>query len=249
MTKVDYDAISRVYDDVRRADVDLINSFAEEIDLNPAARVLDLGCGTGNHTDALQQITRAQVCGVEPSTGMIDKARQKNPAIDFRAGEAAQIPFEDAAFDFIYMTDVIHHVPDIDVLFGEVARVLRPGGKLCVVTQSHDQIARRAIAQFFPGTVAVDQARYPDIDQITQAAEARGLRALKTATLYEGGELTLDARYLELVRKKGYSMLHLITDDEYATGLRKLEAALGHGPITLPTAGETLVWIGKNLVK
>jgi hypothetical protein len=144
---------------------------------------------------------------------------------------------------------VIHHVPDIDAMFGEIARVLRPGGKLCVVTQSHDQIARRAIAQFFPGTVAVDQARYPDIDSITRAAEARRLRVLKTATLYEGGELTLDAQYLELVRKKGYSMLHLISDDEYAAGLRKLEADLAQGPITLPTAGETLVWIEKNLVK
>ncbi len=246
MTKVDYDAISRVYDDVRRADVELINSFAEEINLTPATRVLDLGCGTGNHTDVVQRITRAQVCGVEPSAGMIEKARQKNSTIDFRAGEAAHIPFEDASFHFIYMTDVIHHVPDIDAMFGEIQRVLRPGGKLCIVTQSHDQIARRAIARFFPGTVAVDQARYPDLPQITQAAEAHGLVNLKAVALYEGGELTLDARYVELVRKKGYSMLHLISAEEYTAGLRALERMLAEGPVTLPTAGETLVWVGKK---
>jgi len=50
---------------------------------------------------------------------------------------------------------------------------------------------------------------------------------------------------LELVRKKGYSMLHLISDEEYQTGLQALERALENGPVTVQPSGGTLVWFMK----
>ncbi len=245
MTKVNYDAISRIYDDVRAADVDLLNQFFAEVEIGPVTCILDIGCGTGNHTDILQRISGARVSGVEPSAGMLDKARAKNSAVDFQQGDAAHIPFDSASFDFAYMTDVIHHVPDIGAMFREITRVLRPGGKLCIATQSHDQIGRRPIVRFFPGTAAVDRARYPDIDVIIRAGEGGRLRFLKTAVLYENQPVLLGDLFLELARKKGYSMLHLITADEYEAGLRALEAALAKGPIEARAAGETLVWMGK----
>lgn len=246
MTKVDYDAISKVYDDVREADVDLLNQFFEEVGISAATRILDIGCGTGNHTDLLQRISGAQVSGVEPSEGMLDKARAKNPAIDFRQGNAAQIPFDDGSFDFAYMTDVIHHVPDIGAMFDEIKRVLRPGGKLCIATQSHDQIGRRPIAQFFPGTAVVDRERYPDIDVIAQVGEEHKMHFLKTTVLFENQPIQLGDHFLELARKKGYSMLHLIAADEYAAGLEMLESALAAGPIEAHAAGETLVWLARE---
>ncbi len=245
MTHVDYDQISKIYDDVRAADVALLNQFLDEVEISPATRILDIGCGTGNHTDLLQRISGAQLSGVEPSAGMLDKARAKNPRVDFREGNAAQIPFDDASFDFAYMTDVIHHVPDISAMFQAIARVLRPGGKLCIVTQSHDQIGRRPIARFFPGTAAVDRARYPDIDGLVRTAQACGWRFLKTLILFENQPILLDDAFLELVRKKGYSMLHLITEEEYAAGLRALETALAAGPVEALAAGETLVWLAR----
>jgi SAM-dependent methyltransferase len=243
MTQVNYNDISQVYDDVRRADVDLLNLFLAEVEIGPASCVLDIGCGTGNHTDVLQRITQAQVCGVEPSEGMIDKARAKNVAIDFQQGDAAHIPFEDHRFDFAYMTDVIHHVPDLAAMCVEIRRVLKPGGKLCISTQSHDQIARRPIARFFPGTVRVDQGRYPDIDRIVEIGQANGMAFIKADFVYEGEPRPIDAGFLELVRKKGYSMLHLIDDSEYQAGLREVEQVVASGGTTLPAAGETLVWL------
>lgn len=246
MTKVNYDAISRIYDDVRAADVDLLNQFFAEVEIGPVTCILDIGCGTGNHTNILQRISGARVSGVEPSAGMLDKARAKNSAVDFQQGDAAHIPFDSASFDFAYMTDVIHHVPDIGAMFREITRVLRPGGKLCIVTQSHDQIARRPIARFFPGTVRVDQARYPDIDRIVEIGQAQGLAFLKADFVYEGEPRPVDADFLELVRKRGYSMLHLIDESEYHAGLREVEQVVANGGITLPAAGETLVWLRKG---
>jgi hypothetical protein len=64
--------------------------------------------------------------------------------------------------------------------------------------------------------------------------------------LFEGDAVALDKDYLELVRKKGYSMLHLITEEEYQAGLSLLENTLQNGNIQASAAGETLVWFTKE---
>jgi SAM-dependent methyltransferase len=187
-----------------------------------------------------------QVYGVEPSEGMIDKARQKNSQVIFKQAAADDIPFETDLFDFVYMTDVIHHIPDIRKMFAEIRRILKPQGKVCIGTQSHKQIEARPIAQFFPGTVRVDKERYPDIDQVIAAAQFGGLVYLKQEILFERETVELGAGFLELVRKKGYSMLHLLPEQEYRTGLAKLDTALQNGSLQARAAGETLVWFTKG---
>ena len=249
MQPVDYNEISKIYDDVREGDVMLIKHFLQEIAPQDALNVLDIGCGTGNYTDLFQKVTwikQYQVYGIDPSEGMLVKARQKNNQIIFQQAAADKIPFGNGFFDFVFMTDVIHHIPDIRRMFNEIYRVLKPQGKVCIVTQSHRQIEARPIVQFFPGTARVDRQRYPDIDEIICAAQPGGLVSLKQETLFEGDPVELGPDYLELVRKKGYSMLHLLTDQEYQAGLHSLENALKQGPVNARAAGETLVWFTKE---
>jgi ubiquinone/menaquinone biosynthesis C-methylase UbiE len=246
--QVDYSEISQSYDDVREADITLMNHLLQHMPSRAGLSVLDIGCGTGNYTSLFQKITQEKgwkICGLDPSKDMLAIARRKNARIVFRQGTAEQIPWESDSFDFIYMTDVIHHVPDIRAMFAEILRVLKPGGSVCIVTQSHKQIEARPIVQFFPGTVRVDKQRYPDIDVIITAAQANGLRPAGQNLLSEGQEVELGAEYLELVRKKGYSMLRLLSDAEYESGLRALEEALRDGPIAARLAGDTLVWFIK----
>lgn len=248
MQQVNYNEISKIYDDVREGDIILVNHFLEELPGSPRLNVLDIGCGTGNYTDLLQKITRTrgwQVYGIDPSEGMIEKARRKNGDIIFQQGKAEDLLWAHDFFDFIYMTDVIHHIPDIHRIFHEIHRVLKSGGKVCIVTQSHRQIAARPIARFFPGTVRVDRERYPNIHEIHAAAHSASLLFFRQEVLFEGDAIELNVEYLELVRKKGYSMLHLITDQEYQAGLEELERALQKGPIQARAAGETLVWFTK----
>jgi len=244
MNFLNYNEISKIYDDVREGDLALIQRLIRALPSHPDTCVLDIGCGTGNHTDLLQKLTGVQVYGIEPSEGMLEKARRKNPEITFKIGQADQIPFDDNFFDFAYMTDVVHHVPDIKVMFTEIWRVLNEGGKGCIVTQSHKQIEERPIAQYFPGTTRVDKERYPDIPELIEAATTRGFTEAESEILPEK-PIELGESYLELVRKKGYSMLHLISDEEYQAGLRKLEQAMRVGPITVQPSGGTLVWFTK----
>jgi ubiquinone/menaquinone biosynthesis C-methylase UbiE len=248
MPQVDYNEISKVYDDVREGDIILVNRFLEELPGSQHLNVLDIGCGTGNYTDLLQKVTRTrgwQIYGIDPSEGMIKKARRKNRDIIFQQGRAEDLLWSRDFFDFIYMTDVIHHIPDIHRIFREINRVLKNGGKVCIVTQSHRQIGARPIAQFFPGTVRVDRERYPNLHEIHAAAQEGGLLFLKQEVLFEGETIELDEEYLELVQKKGYSMLHLIPEQEYRAGLEDLEKALQKGPIQARSAGETMIWFTK----
>lgn len=247
--QINYDEISKIYDDVRTADLDLVQALLSEFPEAPTARVLDFGCGTGNFTELLRRCLPAKsgkVCGIDPSEGMLSKARAKSKNIDYRIGSSAAIPYDAESFDLVYMTDVIHHIRDLAGMFSEINRVLRPQGRCCISTQSHSQIAKRPIAEFFPGTVIVDQKRYPDIDVIETAGRDAGLQHYKNEILFENESIQIDQNYLQLVEKKGYSMLHLIPIEEYLAGYRELKSRLRNGPFTARQAGETLVWFIKN---
>lgn len=240
---INYNDISSVYDHVRKADLYLIDRFLSEVHFTEATYVLEIGCGTGNYANLLQKTTHAQVYGVDPSVGMLSRAQQKNPQIIFAQSDAEHLPFEDETFDLIYMTDVIHHVPHIDRMFAEICRVLGRDGKVCIVTQSHRQIDNRPITRFFPSTAIVDRARYPDTQRIVEAAAHNHLLLLRAEVTREGEAVILDHGFLELVRAKGYSMLHLIPPEEYQAGLRQLEDQLHRGDISSRHAGETLIWL------
>ena len=242
---VNYDEISRIYDDVRHGDVRAIKHFLEELAVFPEMRILDIGCGTGNNTDLVQKITHGQVFGLEPSEGMIRKAIKKNDEIIFVSGHGGDIPFENGFFDFVYMTNVIHHIDDIDCLFGEIQRVLAQGAKCCIMTQSHRQIENRSTAQFFPSTTIIDKARYPDIEEIIAAGKRQDLKWVKNVVLQEGEEVVFGTEFLEVIRKKGYSMLRLISDDEYQTGLKRLDDAMKDGQALASDSGLTMVWFAK----
>jgi ubiquinone/menaquinone biosynthesis C-methylase UbiE len=186
MQQVNYNEISKIYDDVRESDVELINQFLKELPARGPLSILDIGCGTGNYTYQFQRITQERghrFYGIDPSEGMLSRAQQKNSLVAYQVGKAEKIPFQAGFFDFAYMTDVIHHVPDIHKMIAEIHRVLKFGGKVCTVTQSHKQIAQRPIAQFFPKTVQIDRCRYPGLRRIIKSAEHNYLSYLKKKIL------------------------------------------------------------------
>ena len=128
---VDYNVLAKDYDLTRTANINIINLFAAELPLD-GKTILDFGCGTGNFTYAIKNLTTADIYGVDSSAGMRDKALKKG--LDIRIGNHISIPFDDGYFDFIYMTDVIHHVPDLNIMFSEFCRVLKPNGFICILT-------------------------------------------------------------------------------------------------------------------
>jgi ubiquinone/menaquinone biosynthesis C-methylase UbiE len=92
--------------------------------------ILDIGCGTGRLLRKIKErYPDAQLIGVDPAEGMIEKARQLMPDATFSVGLAESIPLPDASVDLALSTMSFHHWSDQLQGICEIKRVLRPGGR------------------------------------------------------------------------------------------------------------------------
>jgi SAM-dependent methyltransferase len=105
--------------------------------LAPGERVLDLGSGAGTDSLVAAQMVgpEGSVVGVDMTPEMLEKARATAATmgagnVKFVEGEVERLPFADASFDVVISNGVIDLVPDKDAVFGELFRVLAPGGRL-----------------------------------------------------------------------------------------------------------------------
>ncbi len=241
---IDYDHISRIYDKVRTGDPEMVHQLIDGVHLKPTSIVLDVGCGTANNTLLFAKSTNTTVAGLDLSFGMLTQARTKAMALTFTHAPADILPFSDSVFDFVFMTEVVHHLPDVPKTIIEVFRVLRTPGAFCIVTQSHPQIAMRMTSRFFPSTISIDQARYPSIPQLEGHLLATGFRKIE-AREYVFNPIRLGPDYLDTIERRGYSMLHKISDEAYHQGLEDLRKTM-HSEESLDyAAGYTFVWAYK----
>ena len=194
----------------------------------PETHVLDVGCGTGNYAAALVESTGCLVSGIDPSRRMLDRARDATQWQSLAQGNAESLPFGDNSFDVIMSTDVIHHIVDRDAYFREAARVLRPGGHVVTVTDSHDTIPRRRpLSSHFPETIAVELQRYPPVPGLLEEMARAGF--VKPRLVDVSHNYDLDD--IQAYRDRAFSSLLLIDDDAFRRGIGRLEADLARGPI------------------
>lgn len=237
---IDYDAVSKVYDQVREGDPEMVGHMLEGLMLGEKSMALDVGCGTANNTVLVARATSWRIAGIDVSTGMLEKAHAKAPDLGLAQAAAEDLPFRSSLFDFAFMTEVIHHLLDVDATLREILRVLKAGGASCIVTQSHNQIESRMTSRFFPGSAMVDKKRYPDIDVIERAMKHAGYVKVSSKR-YSFAPVILGPEYLRTVEMRGYSMLHKISEEEYQEGLRALHSALDQGKRLTYSAGYTFV--------
>jgi len=133
----------------------LRQTTADLAQLQPGEAVLDVGCGTGTLALVAKEHVgvAGRVSGIDPSAQLLTRARHKAARrgleINFQLGVIEQLPFPDQSFDVVLSTLMMHHLPDDLKRQGlaEIARVLKPGGRLLVVDarrpeEHHDQPVR-----------------------------------------------------------------------------------------------------------
>ena len=115
----------------------------EELELEPFEDALDVGCGTGAVLELLHaRYPNKHLTGLDLTPGMIDVARAKQlDNVSFVVGDAEALPFEPRSFDAVLCSNSFHHYPHPERFFAEVARILRPGGRLVLRDYTSNGVA------------------------------------------------------------------------------------------------------------
>jgi ubiquinone/menaquinone biosynthesis C-methylase UbiE len=190
--------------------------------LGPDAKiVLEVGCGTGHWLGP-------KTIGLDPSAGMLARARASHPGARLVRGRAEALPWRDATFDRIYCVNALHHFTDRNAFFAEARRVLKPGGGLLTIGKDpHTDHDDWWVYAYFEETRAIDRERY---------ARVRTLRGEMALAGFAWTE-SMEADRIEVVRPASEaiaagvvdpaftSQLTVLSDEEYAAGAEKLRLA------------------------
>jgi ubiquinone/menaquinone biosynthesis C-methylase UbiE len=202
--------------------------LVNEAHLNSSSRVLEVGAGTGNYSRALRALVGSHCSALEPSRAMRDVMLSASGDVCVVAGVGEQLPFGASSFDLVFCVDVAHHFTDPAAFVGEAFRVLKGGGLLCIVTDSHEIIRTRApLAIYFPETIPADLARYPAVEKLRELAESAGFGQWRETLV--ATETTVSS--LEAYETKAFSVLHLIPQASFDAGLARIRADLERGPL------------------
>src|SRR5688572_4573715 len=130
-----YDTIGINYDETRKADPYLTGRLLHHLQPGPNNIYLEIGCGTGNYTIEFHK-KGFKCIGIDPSTEMLEKARNKAPEIDWRYGTAEETGLESNSISGIIAQLTIHHWANLENGFLEMGRILKPGGRIVIFTST-----------------------------------------------------------------------------------------------------------------
>ena len=226
----DYDQYAATYAWTRWAVPWVVEPLARVVDGLPSgAAVLDVGCGTGNYARALSEHRADIVCaGFDISKPMLREAAARPSRARFVVGDASRaFPCRDRVVGLAFAVDVIHHIERLATFFVEAARVLAPGGRLVLVTDSEDNLRRRSLTKFFPEILPIELQRYPPVAALHEQAAAAGLRLLRQERAE--GRIPLSHEFLSKLAAKCSSAMRLLAPSDHAAGMLRVREAQARG--------------------
>ena len=226
-----YNEIGVNYNQSRTADPYIVKQLLKHLEPNTDGLYLDIGCGTGNYTNALQK-NGIQWIGIDPSIGMLERALAKNNQIQWKIGSAEKTDLPINSVDGIIATLTIHHWTNLARAFSELAYILKPEGKIVLFTSTPKQMKGYWLNHYFPKMLKDSIVQMPSLNTVEEAMTNARLKItstenynikqdLKDQFLYCGKQ-NPELYFNENIRQGISSFSSLANIDEVKTGLKEL---------------------------
>jgi len=220
----EFTKIATDYDKGRRGeDVGFWAGEAERFaGLSGESLVLDLGCGTGLYTLGLAARTSATMCGLDPSIGMLGQARAKSGSVHWFNAVGESLPLRGGFFDCVFSSQVWHHIVDKQGTAMECGRVLRDGGAVVIRTISHEQLREKVVFSYFPEILDNQLRVYPSNEEFGMFFGNAGFSSTMSHA-YAIERYQSPAEFIEIARKKLWSMFRPISEEGLERGVEELK--------------------------
>jgi ubiquinone/menaquinone biosynthesis C-methylase UbiE len=182
-----YDRVADTYERVHAPRLaEPAHDLVELAEVREGQQVLDVGTGTGVVADAVRR-AGGDVVGVDGSLGMLRVAAATRPALAFVAGHAIDLPFREGTFDVVVGGFVLAHFTKADTALHDVARIVRPGGRVAFSAWSDDQDAFRETWEELATSVVPRRMLASASTEASPGLERLASREGIQETLYEAG--------------------------------------------------------------
>lgn len=235
-----YNLIGIDYNSTRNADKYLTQQLIKHLNPNIRGVFLDIGCGTGNYTNALSKHGFSFI-GIDPSELMLEKAKLLNNSIDWRIGSAEHTGLNNASIEGIIGSLTIHHWTDLNKAFIELKRILKPKGRIVFFTSTPKQMEGYWLNHYFPKMLQDAIKQMPTLNFIRKATELSGLQLKETHNYFVSPNLEDKFLYCGKHNPKLYfdegirhgisSFSDLANKNEISQGLAKLKQDISSGKI------------------
>ncbi len=198
-----YDTIGIGYNTTRKADPYLTEKIIQHLQPHTEGTYLEIGCGTGNYTIALQE-KGFHLIGIDPSVEMLSKAQERNKDITWQQGKAESLELQDNSIDGIFGFLTIHHWSDMQRGFREISRVLKPNGKVVLFTSTPEQMRGYWLNHYFPNMLEASINQMPSLGYINESMLYANIALTATDTYAIHEELEDNFLYCGKVKPELY---------------------------------------------
>jgi ubiquinone/menaquinone biosynthesis C-methylase UbiE len=207
-----------------------IDAFAHVLPERRPLVGLDIGSGTGRFTPSLARAF-GPVTGVEPSVRMreVAEAQAQHADVQYLAGSAESLPVDTDHADYAVMFLSWHHVTDKACAARELARALRPGGRLLLRANFRDHHPRPWWLEHFPRGYEADAALFQPLHEVIELFTAMGWQVASFGWVNEPSHGTR-ADMLERLHLRTLSFFAQLSPDELEIGFRQLEKFVAEDP-------------------